>query len=53
MDRYLKFTVTYEADGKKQTQTMSYSTADIVKTLERRLKTAFPGASNIAITEAK
>lgn len=47
----LNFTANYNIDGKPQTQAMEYDTGDVVKTLERRLKTAFPNATGIVIVE--
>jgi hypothetical protein len=46
----LKFTAQYSIEGKPTEQAMEYDTADVVKTLERRLKTAFPNATSITIT---
>lgn len=46
------FTAVYKIDGKEQQQNMEYDSADVIKTLERRLKTAFPNATSITITEA-
>lgn len=45
-----KFTANFNIEGKPVTHAMTYSSVDIVKTLERRLKTAFPNATGIAIT---
>jgi hypothetical protein len=50
---HYKFIATYSVDGKPYTQTMEYDSKDVVKTLERRLRTAFPNATQIAINEAK
>lgn len=47
---FLQFTATYSIDGKPQTHKMTYDSADIIKTLERRLKTAFPNATGITLT---
>lgn len=44
-----KFIAKYSIDGKQHTHNMEYDTGDIVKTLERRLKTAFPNATSIEI----
>lgn len=48
-----RFSASYKIDGKNQTTEMTYESADIIKTLERRLKTAFPAATEITITPTK
>lgn len=48
----LNFTATFKIDGKSFVQPMEYDTADVEKTLQRRLVTAFPNATSIVITEA-
>lgn len=45
-----KFTAGFNIEGKPITHRMEYDSVDIVKTLERRLKTAFPNATGIQIT---
>lgn len=45
-----KFTANFNIEGKPITHAMEYDSVDIVKTLERRLKTAFPNATGITIT---
>lgn len=45
----ITFLASYNIDGQKNQQRMEYDTKDIEKTLERRLKTAFPNASGITI----
>lgn len=45
-----KFTAAFNIEGKQITHAMEYDSVDIVKTLERRLKTAFPNATGITIT---
>lgn len=46
-----KFTATFNIDGKKFMQAMTYDSKDVIKTLERRLTTAFPNAVSIEIVE--
>lgn len=36
-------------EGQQVTHKMTYSSVDIIKTLERRIKTAFPNATHIGI----
>lgn len=48
-----KFKATFNIDGKPHAHEMTYNSADIIKTLERRLQTAFPNATSISITEGK
>lgn len=47
---FLQFNATFSIDGKPVAHKMTYDSADIIKTLERRLKTAFPNATGIIIT---
>jgi hypothetical protein len=47
------FKAEFKIDGKPQVQPMEYDSGDVIKTLERRLKTAFPNATGIVITETK
>lgn len=44
------FTAKFNINGKETEHAMTYDSVDIVKTLERRLKTAFPNATGITIT---
>lgn len=46
----LNFTATYNINGAVKSEAMTYDTVDVIKTLERRLKTAFPNATGISIT---
>lgn len=46
----LLFTAAYNINGTAKTEQMTYDTVDVIKTLERRLKTAFPNATGISIT---
>jgi len=48
-----KFNATFNIEGKKIEHKMEYDSVDIVKTLERRLKTAFPNATGIEIVLAE
>lgn len=45
----INFLATYHIDGNAHNMKMEYDTKDVEKTLERRLKTAFPNASGITI----
>lgn len=45
-----KFNAAFNIEGKAINHKMEYDSVDIVKTLERRLKTAFPNATGIQIT---
>lgn len=45
----ITFTAKYNIDGNTHEQKMEYDTKDVQKTLERRLKTAFPNATGVAI----
>lgn len=49
--KVLHFTAQYTIDGETHTQKMAYSTADVIKTLERRLNTAFPNAVSVTIVQ--
>lgn len=49
--RILRFTATYDLAGQRTSSDMEYNTDDVKSTLTRRLKNAFPSASNIVITE--
>lgn len=44
------FTAVFNINGKPHTHAMNYDSIDIIKTLERRLKTAFPNATGVEIT---
>ena len=44
------FTAKFNINGNNTEHAMTYDSVDIVKTLERRLKTAFPNATGITIT---
>lgn len=46
------FKAVFKIDGKEMSHAMEYDSADVIKTLERRLRTAFPNATAITITEA-
>lgn len=48
-----KFKATYMLNAKPQTHEMEYDSEDVIKTLERRLKTAFPNATSIVIEADK
>lgn len=45
----IKFLAKFNINGKPNDHSMEYDSIDIIKTLERRLKTAFPNATDIRI----
>lgn len=51
MSQKINFRVTYKIDGENHVMKMEYDTKDIEKTLTRRLTTAFPNATSIAIVQ--
>lgn len=47
----LNFTATFKLGATTTVHQMEYDTKDVIKTLERRLTTAFPNATGISIVQ--